>query len=392
MKHLRFPEIVIPFPSEASPVTISLEQHATDWVQRLQLIQSERTLKRFQAGQFWLLVSYCFPHGAPEALQVVVEWDCWAFMLDDQSDAGQLRTQPVALRALLDKLLLVLDDVPLQNGPLSASLRDVWEHMQRWATPAWRERFRQSVAETFDSLVWEANNRVQGIIPNPSEYIFHRHASSGFATHMDLTDFTEGIAIPPEIRDQLAIRQLTEIANNVISWTNDLFSLEKELQQGDFHNLALVLQHDMHGTLQAAVDQVGVMIAQQVARFQEIERQVPRFSAEIDAALRRYIGVLHSWMRGNLDWSRATGRYDSATIQAEATQPPYIEPLLEERNTAPAQDFPAEQEEHGDDSATAAVQASPSAQGTYFPWMLIALLAALALGIVWLRRRRRNTS
>jgi hypothetical protein len=376
MEPLRLPEIAIPFPFQESPATAALKEHAIDWVQRFHLIQSERTLKRFLAGKFWLLVSYCFPRGRPEALQVVVEWDCWAFMLDDQSDVGDLRHQPAKLRRLLDDLLLVLDGSLPQSGPLFASLQDVWEHMQQWATPAWRERFRRSVSETFASLVWEAENRARGVTPDPESYVAWRHASSGFATHMDLADFTEGIELPPETQEHPLIVQLTEAANKVISWTNDLYSLDKEIRQQDKHNLVLVLEHAAHVPRQEAIDRVVHMIDGEVARFLALEERLSEVSNPIAPALQRYVGVLRSWMRGNLDWSRATGRYDPSAGQQGAARSSDLDPIVDESLDRP----PAASHRVGYARASAFQRNA---------LLLAAILGGSALALLWLVRRRK---
>jgi hypothetical protein len=57
----------------------------------------------------------------------------------------------------------------------------------------------------------------------------------------------------------------------------------------------------------------------EVAGFEPIARHLPSFGAEVDALVAAHARSLGALMRGNLDWSLATGRYRGAlTPPAEA--------------------------------------------------------------------------
>jgi hypothetical protein len=55
----------------------------------------------------------------------------------------------------------------------------------------------------------------------------------------------------------------------------------------------------------------------QVRAFIDLEFNVPVFGAVIDHDLQRYIGILRSWMRGNLDWAISSGRYLAAMLEVD---------------------------------------------------------------------------
>ncbi len=103
-------------------------------------------------------------------------------------------------------------------------------------------------------------------------------------------------------------------SNNVICWANDLFSLEKEAESGDVHNLVLILRHERKGSLQEAVSDAVAMHNSQVEEFENLEPQIPSFGRAVNANLGRYITVLKTRMRGNFDWSQESGRYKSQQI------------------------------------------------------------------------------
>jgi hypothetical protein len=99
---------------------------------------------------------------------------------------------------------------------------------------------------------------------------------------------------------------------NIVCWSNDIISLEKERQSGDMHNLVIAVRHERHCSWQEAVDCVAEMHNAEVQKFVQLAQRLPRFDADIDAELARYVGILRAWMRGNLDWAFDTGRYGRA--------------------------------------------------------------------------------
>ena len=122
-------------------------------------------------------------------------------------------------------------------------------------------------------------------------------------------ELCEHIELPPNLRGTSVVRRLNRLTNNVISWSNDLFSLEKELRQGELLNLVVALRAEYGLTLQAAVTRAAQMHDAEVRAFLELESHLPSFGAQADALLKRYIAGLRSWMRGNVDWSQMTARY-----------------------------------------------------------------------------------
>jgi 5-epi-alpha-selinene synthase len=104
------------------------------------------------------------------------------------------------------------------------------------------------------------------------------------------------------------------MTNNVISWANDIVSLEKERRQGDVHNLAIILSHERNLSLQAAVNQVGALHDDEVGAFIALARRLPSFTPTIDADLQRYVSGMRFWMRANLDWSLDAVRYQSLPV------------------------------------------------------------------------------
>jgi Terpene synthase family 2, C-terminal metal binding len=120
------------------------------------------------------------------------------------------------------------------------------------------------------------------------------------------------VKLPRIVAKHPAIQQLTNLANTVICWANDLLSYERERLQGDVHNLVLVVQHEQHITLSQAVAWVGERHNTEMRTFLEIEATLPQMGIEMTTELNHYLGLLRAMMRGSLDWAYMTARHSVA--------------------------------------------------------------------------------
>jgi hypothetical protein len=121
------------------------------------------------------------------------------------------------------------------------------------------------------------------------------------------------------VAEQALLQRMVQACNNIVCWSNDLFSCAKEARQGDVHNLVLVLQHAQQLSLQEAINEAVRMHNEEVAIFVALEKLLPLKGLESDYELLRYVSVLRSWIIGNYDWStKDTGRYGAAVKEVVA--------------------------------------------------------------------------
>src|SRR6185503_11354465 len=90
----------------------------------------------------------------------------------------------------------------------------------------------------------EADNRAREQVPSLSLFQAMRTYCGGTLSCFELLPITDKIDLPAEARNHAVVKQMAEVAGKVISFCNDLFSLEKERRHGDVHNLVLVIRHD----------------------------------------------------------------------------------------------------------------------------------------------------
>lgn len=326
IEQFTLPDIYCPFPSAISPHADNVHQHTLDWVRKFGLVSEEKAWRRLQASRFGRLAARAYPLAPQDRLEIVSDWNTWLFVIDDQCDEWGLGKNPQRLSELHGRCLEILsgDEPGVDEVALVHAIHDLRLRIQALMPLAWLMRFTQSVSEYFESTEWEAKNRQDHCWPEIDMYIRMRPYTGGLLTDIDLVELTESISLPLAVRKHPHICEMTGITNNVVCWSNDIISLQKEFKHHDLHNLVLIIDHHEAIGLQAAIDRVNELIEKEVRRFIKLEGSLPRFGAEIDLDVSKFVEVMRAWMRGNLDWSFESGRYltsDADLVQSGLQSP-----------------------------------------------------------------------
>jgi hypothetical protein len=210
---------------------------------------------------------------------VASDWISWLFLLDDQLDEGTLGRDPVAARAFLRPLAELLDEnlsIRLPGeGPFRAVLRDVWSRIVPVTSPTWHARFKRHMADYLDGCVWEAVNRASGRVPGSAEFPAYRRRAGAIWPSLDLLEFVARAPLPDSVYSRPLFVELRRAAADVVCWTDDVLTVDKERARGDVHNLVIVLQHSTGCTAGDAMARAAYAIDSRLADFLECERRLP---------------------------------------------------------------------------------------------------------------------
>jgi len=272
----------------------------------------ERQRRRLEYSQ---LAGMVHPDSPPEALQVAADWFTWLSLNDDDCDESQLGQDPMRMARMHRRYLAVLQGAAptCADDPFTHGLHDMRERILRYGTFDTLQAFTYRVEQYFLGIQWEADNRERALVPSPSLFQAMRTHCGGSLTCFELLPITDGIDLPVDARNHAVVRQMAELAGKVISYCNDLFSLEKERRQGDVHNLVLVLRHADQTSWQEALQKAIEIHNALVNEFSELRRSLPSLGERADAEVARYADCLSRWIQGNLEFSRTAQRFASRT-------------------------------------------------------------------------------
>ena len=224
-----------------------------------------------------------------------------------------INKQDELIPALQSRSLAILQGEKPTHGdaPLVQALADLRRRMEPHASSGWMDRFTSTMKDYLQAVVWEAANHTQGITPDLATYLKMRPFFSGIYPSFDLieVEVSKDMELPNTVRANKTVQELRLIANNVLAWSDDIISLEVEMEQGKVHNLVLVLQREHQLTLQEAINRTAELYNEEVRKFMDLESRRPSFGPVTDLKLQHYVLGLRSWMRGYIDWALETERY-----------------------------------------------------------------------------------
>ncbi|ROM46390.1 cytochrome [Pseudomonas canadensis] len=317
---LIIPEIPLPFssppPRADSP---QLREHALAWAQRYGLIGRRGAHRLSTTALLDLGMALCGQAPTHKA-ETLVCWYLWALILDDRIDDG-----PWAENGVLERFVTAVQaitendcvDPPHEIGRfddpmLSVLVDDLWSRTRSWGNERWRHRVVQHLLRHLRAQAMLVKMRGTGTAITLAEYLPLRRDSFGALFFFDLIDAAEMLD-PYEHSDTIEWwSTLREHAADIITWTNDIHSIAKDVVCGERFNLVSVLA-DTHGTdWPASIETALQMVNTAVATFTQTATRPPhhRASAAADPERLRHIA------RAAGDWHGSVSRYHLHTIDA----------------------------------------------------------------------------
>lgn len=313
-------ELDCPLPSRLSPHADTAGRCLPAWVRRFGLLTDEAALRRLAQGRIARYAGRLYPDAEPDHLHCLAALFTWFFLLDDACD-GADGPHPALVAALRKEVLRLLNggSPPRAATPTGALLRmlaEAWRLPRHRMPPRWRARFIDAVAHHLDGVLVETSNKAAGHRPTVTEYVTLRRATSAAYVSYALIEFATGQPIPDAVYHHPAVQRVADAGNDLLSWFNDLLSLERDQISAGGHNLVLAVAREDRIPVPAATQKAVRRWRTRMRRFSQLRAAVPSFGPTIDEALRHYLdGVAYS-VRGTIDWSLESGRYRDPTAQA----------------------------------------------------------------------------
>jgi hypothetical protein len=325
-----------PLPSALSPHADAAQQWLAEWLQARGPQWDDAHRRRFDRIGFARYAGRLYPDAEPGTLRALSGLFAWFFLLDDTADGGGAMPDTTdrgatpdtdgggpapdtaRLRALLTGALAVLrhGDAAAAGEPLLLLLADAWR-VPRWVmSQPWQDRFLDAVRHHLSGIVIEAESKAAGFRPGVDAYVRLRRATSAAYVAHVLTEFAGRAPLPDAVHGHPAVRAYSTAGNDLLSWFNDLLSLDRDEATAGGHNLVLALAAE-HGL--STVDAVSVTVERWRARmdsFARLRAAVPSFGSALDGPVRHYLDGVDRSVRGTIDWSLETIRYQPPPLVA----------------------------------------------------------------------------
>lgn len=311
------PALYCPFPAAIHPQVNQIEEHTNQWVLDFDLIENYDTFKKFKASQFGHFIASSFPKADFISICAWSDLNALLFIVDDQIDAENIIDSDDAFYKIKNRFLQVLVNEERckikEDGNVIAALSDFWQRIILISDVKWQKKFIKGIEDMFNGGYWQFEHIRNRKKPALEEYIQVRQYFGAAHLSTDALEGVAGIQLPEHLYQDPAIHRLTEICRNAICFSNDLFSLGKELMESgnsaEF-NLVTILKNKYQLTIEEAIKAAVKMHNELVREFIKISKVIINSDGKVSDPLLAYVDALQILMRGNIEWStRETSRY-----------------------------------------------------------------------------------
>ncbi|MFJ7995952.1 hypothetical protein ACIQ7D_02050 [Streptomyces sp. NPDC096310] len=291
----------------------TLNDRTVRWMRGQRLDHDERQLKRLALCDFGGLAASTMPYGRLEPLALMAKLHAVLFSLDDGvcDESGATADLLARETSRIMRAMEAPEARSADDSPHTAALRRIRQELEPYASPRQLRRVVEAMRVYTSGLAWEASWRLDARLPSVDDYVTLWMRAIGMAPSTAMIEIVGGFSVSDEDLQDPRVRALTEITWTLVSWDNDLYSRNKELERADDDlNLIDVVCQEQGCDAQRALVRVVAMRDRVMVLFERLSAQV---MDEADDGLRRYVRGLGQFVRGHLDWASRCPRYTASS-------------------------------------------------------------------------------
>jgi hypothetical protein len=292
-----------------------------------------KTLNALQASDFGFFGATWWPSANFDELRICTYLAIWLLTWDDETDLnnGTMLNEFGAAKAYRDQTLayvrycLDIDcskSSPEVTNRVILNFKPIGVAIMHAYTVEQRRTVYEQIRFLVDMSGQEQHFRLSGTIPSIEEFWRYRLGSSAVTVCIALIEFSggEGMTLPVEFHNDVDVRSICTYTNKIISATNDLVSLKKEIKKDAIDSLVPILFFHL-GDVQMAITEVIAFIATEIKNMDvAVASLSERYESTGDDLRRRvehFVDGCKHYTTGNLTWSLASDRYGVDKVDGE---------------------------------------------------------------------------
>ena len=281
---------------------------ADAWIAKI-VQANEKWAQRTSRADFCYLAAAWAPDCDEEALRIMVDWNHWVVVFDDQFDEGHLSHNLAAAQAEIDRAIAVIDDVnpdkfiAMSEDPVRYALQSIWSRIKERSSKQTQDHWREMHLHYFTGLLDQVKTQSEGRVftRDVQEYMRMRRDTIGAYPAIALTEFAVGIDLPKKVLSHPSLQECMAVSVDLVLLVNDILSYTKDLKLGVDHNLISLLTQQGLST-QQALNRIGSMLDECYRRWYIALAGLPPYGENIDRPILRFVDACRNVALGNLYW------------------------------------------------------------------------------------------
>ena len=259
------------------------------------------------------LICRTSPLADADTIGPVAEWLLWVFPFDDLCEEVFAADKPTDLLAgdatgVAGRLVATALPRAVAEG-MTGFCRDV----TAGRSPGWTTRFLRDLDTYVLHAIRYAGTSAEDDLPALEEFVVLRREEGAAKPTVDLVEVAAGVDLPEEFRNSPAWQRLRDSCADVLTWTNDIYSHQKERHAGNRFNLVDVLVRHARlsedGARARAVDMTDEKAREFVVGAAELlhGNEFHSLDEGTRSDVLRCVRGMEHWMRGQYEWFVITG-------------------------------------------------------------------------------------
>ena len=339
MQPFELPDFYVPWPARLNPNLDAARSHSKTWAQEIGILGSSQDEgmiwdeRSFDKHDYPLFCAYVHPEAPSPELNLMTDWNVWAFYVDDYFLKVYKRSKDRdGAKEYLDRVLLFmpvdLSSSLAPTNPMERGLSDLWSRTAPTKSEAWRCRITESMRNLLQAFMWELDSMSRQRLANPIEYVEMRRQVGAALWSADLVEHAMFVEIPERIVTTRPMQVLKDTFADAVHLRNDIFSYGREvLKEGELTNAVLVTERFLGIDTQHAANLVNDILTSRLQQFEQTALTELAFIFQeyaLDpleqANVLNYVRGLQDWQSGAHEWHIQTSRYlNPSTGQISAT-------------------------------------------------------------------------
>ncbi|KAK0514934.1 hypothetical protein JMJ35_002313 [Cladonia borealis] len=320
-------KVYVGYPEGTGPDLERLRRACDEKLETLAL--NKARLNRLKRADFGLSASMWWPNAKFDNVVVAMFLIIWIFTWDDDLDEkggsvyDNFEAAETRRKETLEYLRCCLgskkpESYTKPTSPLILSFKPIGDSLRKGFTTDQCQRLLKNLEAYIEGSRIEQDLRMKATIPTIDKFWNYRLQTSAVYATTSVLELCSGTQLPQHVFDDVDMKSIWKETNIMISCSNDMFSLKKEIAHGQVDNIVALLCHNKHLKAQQAMDEADAIVRSAKMRFDKSAKKLavkyPDDTIE-GRQIKAFIEGCKYNMTGNQNFSLVSPRYGLANFK-----------------------------------------------------------------------------